>query len=481
MLFNSAEFLVFFPIAVILYFLTPLRARWALLLAASYYFYGCWRVEYLGLLMFSTVVDYFTGIGLERAGENWRRRKLILSASLATNLGLLLVFKYCNFFVDSVNQVSAQFNLFAQLPELRILLPVGISFYTFQSLAYTISVYRGTLAAEHHFGKFAVYVAFWPQLVAGPIEKPGVLLPQFHAEHKFTWENLEAGLLLMLWGFFKKIAIADRLAIYVNQVYNAPGQYDGAALLLATYLFAFQIYCDFSGYSAIAKGAAQVMGFELMNNFDRPYFAASIREFWQRWHISLSTWFRDYVYIPLGGNRDHQLRNLFVTFLVSGLWHGANWTFVIWGALHGAYLVSSIVTRDLRARLVTLSGLDRAPRLLHVLRVALTFHLVLFAWIFFRANTASDVWLVCGKIAGLVAAPSALMPLAAPFDQPRDLLFIALLLAAVGTVSALNQRGWRVPVFAARPYLAMAAMAIQFWAITVFGVFDNQTFIYFQF
>lgn len=481
MLFNSAEFLVFFPIAVILYFLTPPRARWALLLAASYYFYGSWRVEYLGLLMFSTVVDYFTGIGLERAGENWRRRKLILSASLATNLGLLLVFKYFNFFVDSVNQIGAQFNLFAQLPELRILLPVGISFYTFQSLAYTISVYRGTLAAEHHFGKFAVYVAFWPQLVAGPIEKPGVLLPQFHVEHKFTWENLRAGLLLMLWGFFKKIAIADRLAIYVNQVYNAPGQYDGAALLVATYLFAFQIYCDFSGYSAIAKGAAKVMGFELMNNFDRPYFAASIREFWQRWHISLSTWFRDYVYIPLGGNRDHQLRNLFLTFLVSGLWHGANWTFVIWGALHGAYLVTSIVTRGLRERLVTLTGLDRSPRLLQALRVAMTFHLVLFAWIFFRANTASDVWLVCGKIAGLIASPASLLALAAPFDQPRDLLFIALLLAVVGTVSALNQRGWRMPDFAARPYLATAAVAIQFWAITVFGVFDNQTFIYFQF
>lgn len=483
MLFNSAEFLVFFPVAVILYFLTPVRWRWLLLLTASYYFYGSWRVEYLGLLMLSTVVDYSTGLGLEAAGANQRRRQLILSASLATNLGLLLVFKYFNFFLDSVNQISARFNLFAQLPELRILLPVGISFYTFQSLAYTISVYRGTLPAERHLGKFAVYVAFWPQLVAGPIEKPGKLLPQFHEHHRFSWTNLGSGLGLMLWGFLKKIVIADRLAIYVNQVYNSPGQYDGLALLIATYLFAFQIYCDFSGYSAIAKGAAQVMGFELMNNFDRPYLSASIREFWQRWHISLSTWFRDYVYIPLGGNRDHQLRNLFLTFLVSGLWHGANWTFVIWGALHGFYLVASIVTRSVRARLTALSGLDRAPRLLHLLRVATTFHLVLFAWIFFRANSAADVWLVCSKIGALLLrwpGSLSLPPLAAPFDQPRDLVFLACLLALIGAVSLLNQRGLRLAP-ASRPYLATAAIALQFWAITVFGVFDNQQFIYFQF
>lgn len=449
-----------------------------MLIAASYYFYGCWRVEYLGLLMFSTVVDYFTGIGLEVAGQNPGRRRLILSASLATNLGLLLVFKYSKFFLDSVNQIGTQFNLFAHLPELRLLLPVGISFYTFQSLAYTISVYRGTMKAERHFGKFAVYVAFWPQLVAGPIEKPWQLLPQFHVHHRFTLENLRAGLSLMLWGFVKKIVVADRLAIYVNQVYDAPGKHEGLALLLATYLFTFQIYCDFSGYSNIAKGAAQVMGFELMNNFDRPYLAASVREFWQCWHISLSTWFRDYVYIPLGGNRDHQLRNLFLTFLVSGLWHGANWTFVFWGALHGFYMVASIITRDLRERLVILFGFNRLPTALHVLRVATTFHLVMFAWIFFRANSVSDVWLVCERIVGALFRPSA--ALAAPFDQPRDLAFIALLLAVMGLVTILNRRGYEA-IAVTRPYLTAAAVAVQFWVIVVFGVFDNQQFIYFQF
>ncbi|MCB0064655.1 MAG: MBOAT family protein, partial [Caldilineaceae bacterium] len=337
MLFNSLQFIIFFPAVVTIYFLLPHRYRWLLLLAASYYFYAAWQIEYTLLIFISTAVDYAMAHLMAQSEKLWHRRAY-LGVSLLVNLGLLFGFKYFNFFNESVRATLNLFNIFYNVPAFQVLLPVGISFYTFQTLSYTIDVYRGKLAPERHFGRFALYVAFFPQLVAGPIERATHLLPQFHQPMTFNQTRIASGLRLLLWGMFKKVVIADRLALYVNQVYDHPGDHGALTLLIASYFFAFQIYCDFSGYSDIAIGAARVMGFDLMENFRQPYMARSIAGFWRRWHISLSTWFRDYLYIPLGGNRVARWRwysNLFLVFLVSGLWHGAAWHFVIWGALHG--------------------------------------------------------------------------------------------------------------------------------------------------
>ncbi len=396
MLFNSIEFIIFFPIVVAAYFILAPRYRWVLLLLASYYFYMCWDYKYIVLIMFSTVVDYTAGIMMYRT-EKVRLRKLLLAASLTTNLGLLFFFKYFNFFGDTVNFFLDRFNIFAEVPAYDLLLPVGISFYTFQTLSYTIDIYRKKQAPEYHFGRFALFVSFFPQLVAGPIERSVNLIPQFREEFKFEYERVREGILLMVWGFFKKVVIADRLSEYVNLVYNHPTEYGGFQNVIATFFFSFQIYCDFSGYSDIAIGAALIMGFRLMTNFRRPYYAPNIRDFWQRWHISLSTWFRDYVYISLGGNRVVKWRwyyNLFITFLVSGLWHGAEWTFVIWGALHGFYLVFAIWTDKFRESANKWLGISKNDKLYKFTQVMVTFALVYFAWIFFRANNTADAFLI---------------------------------------------------------------------------------------
>ena len=392
MLFNSLEFLVFFPIVIALYFAIPYRFRWILLLVASYYFYMCWNYKYVLLIVVSTVVDYFTGILLYRSNRK-RIRTLLLLGSLFTNLGLLFFFKYFNFFGGAINGIFDRFNIFYDIPAYNFLLPVGISFYTFQTLSYTIDIYKRKQEPEYHFGRFALFVSFFPQLVAGPIERSVNLLPQFRKEFDFDYERVKNGLMLMGWGFFKKIVIADRLAEYVNIVYNNPADFEGIPNIIATFFFTFQIYCDFSGYSDIAIGAAMIMGYRLMTNFRRPYFAMNIREFWQRWHISLSTWFRDYVYIPLGGNRVVKWRwyyNLFITFLVSGLWHGANWTFIIWGAIHGFYLVFAIWTEKYREGFNRWIGLQKYPALYKFVQVFVTFVLVYVSWIFFRANNVSE-------------------------------------------------------------------------------------------
>ena len=392
MLFNSYHFLIFFPLVVVFYFSMPHKYRWVLLLAASYYFYMAWRAEYIFLIIFSTLIDYYAAIFMEKQTDKSKRKKFLI-LSLFSNLGLLFTFKYFNFFSTSISETFNYFNIFMDSPTFKLLLPVGISFYTFQTLSYTIDVYRGQKKAEKHLGYFAVFVSFFPQLVAGPIERSTNLLPQFFEKHDFDYQRVTDGLKLMMWGFFKKVVIADRLAILVNQVYNNADEYEGFPLILATYFFAFQIYCDFSGYSDIAIGAAQVMGFDLMENFRRPYHAKSISEFWKRWHISLSTWFRDYVYIPLGGNSTVKWRwyfNLFITFLVSGLWHGADWTFVIWGAIHGFYLISAIWTNGIVNKVYNFIGLKKGSNGRKLIDVIWTFHLVLFAWIFFRANSFSD-------------------------------------------------------------------------------------------
>ena len=392
MLFNSFHFLIFFLIVVTLYFSIEPKYRWILLLLSSYYFYMSWKVEYVILIIISTLIDYFSALSINKT-NNLNKRKFFLGLSICTNLGLLFTFKYFNFVGDSVRAFLALFSIQFSPHVLNILLPVGISFYTFQTLSYTIDVYRGRIKPQTHLGIFAVYVSFFPQLVAGPIERAKNLLPQFYEAKYFDYARVTNGLKLMLWGFFKKLVIADRLSIVVDVVYGNVGDYTGIPLILATVFFAFQIYCDFSGYSDIAIGAAQVMGIKLMDNFKRPYFSRSVAEFWKRWHISLSSWFKDYLYIPLGGSRVTVHRcyfNISIVFLVSAIWHGANWTFIIWGALHGFYMVFSLITKNMRNQIIHAIRLTQFPRVHALIQIGTTFSLVCIGWIFFRANNLSD-------------------------------------------------------------------------------------------
>ena len=368
-----------------------------------------------------------------------------------------------------------------QAPVLDILLPVGISFYTFQALSYIIDVYNGRIKAERHLGIFALYVAFWPQLVAGPIERSRRLLPQFREKHTFSYRRVTDGLRLMLWGFFKKVVIADQMALYVNQVYNNVNDYHGIPLIIATFLFTVQIYCDFSGYTDIARGAARTMGFDLMKNFNRPYFAKSIREFWQRWHISLSTWFRDYVYIPLGGSRVVKWRwyyNLLLTFLLSGLWHGASWTFVVWGGLHGGYLILEDMTGGFQRKLANFIFPRQGRFFNRLFQVATTLLMVCFAWIFFRANSLADAVTVVKNIFRIDLNEWGLQVVA-----PHSLCISALLILILLSVH-LKERRVRI-----HRYLSQLPLMVRWsvytaavWAVMIAGIFGvQQEFIYFQF
>lgn len=480
MLFNSLHFVAFFPMVVALYFIIPKRFRWVMLLIASYYFYMCWRVEYALLILTSTAIDYAAALLMYRTQKKGVRL-FYLILSLTTNLGLLFAFKYFNFFSDSLQAVFAQFNLAYAMPELKVLLPIGISFYTFQTLSYTIDVYRGHQEPERHFGIFALYVSFFPQLVAGPIERSARLLPQFFEEHQFDLQQAKEGLVLMLWGFFKKLVIADRLAVYVDQVYNSPEPYGGGAVALATYFFAFQIYADFSGYSDIAIGSAQVMGYRLMTNFNRPYFADSIGDFWRRWHISLSTWFRDYVYIPLGGNRTTRRRwviNIMAVFLLSGLWHGANWTFVIWGGLHGLYLLVGEWTAALREKAAQALGLANAHLFRKLVQILITFHLVWLGWVFFRANCVGDAFRHLRAIATAASAWNW-----GPLHMKPQDLYAALGVIGFLIVIQVFQRDRRFDRFLydAPTWIRWSLLYTLLLGILVLGKFTKQEFIYFQF
>jgi len=391
MLFNSLDFAIFFPIVFILYWLVSkhLVIRNLLVLVSSYFFYGWWDWRFLFLIAISSLVDFIIGQKLYKS-NNVKKRKLFLLVSLVVNLGLLFYFKYTNFFIESFVESFKLFGKDIEISTLSIILPVGISFYTFQTLSYTIDIYRKQLKPTKDWLPFFAFVSFFPQLVAGPIERASHLLPQFYKTHKFNYNQVKSGLLLMAFGLFKKMVIADRAAIVVNQVYNNSGDYAGFEIILATMLFAFQIYCDFSGYSDIAIGAARTMGFDLMKNFNSPYFSRSITQFWHRWHISLSTWFRDYVYFPLGGNRKGKYKtyaNLFIVFVVSGLWHGAAINFVIWGAIHGIIIVFEKATTKSRASIYKVLGLDKNTFSNKLFFALLTFSIVCFAWIFFRADT----------------------------------------------------------------------------------------------
>lgn len=392
MLFNSVKFIIFFPLVAILYYVMNHKYRWIVLLIASYYFYMSWKPVYALLILLTTFITYITAILMDKSTSK-KAKKGFLFLSLFANLGILFIFKYLNFINLSFNSLFKWLSLAWELPTINLLLPVGISFYTFQAIGYTIDVYREDTEVEKHFGIFALFLSFFPQLVAGPIERSKNLLPQFYEMHNIDPKKMKDGFVLILWGFFKKIVIADKLAIFVNQIYNQPQDYTGVPLILATIFFAFQIFCDFSGYSDIAIGCANILGFDLMNNFDKPYTAKSVPEFWRRWHISLSTWFKDYVYIPLGGNKVSKKRwcfNQFIVFLLSGLWHGANWTFVIWGILHSIYIIIYNLTENARNKFAKKIGLTKFPKLHSAFRIIITFIFVDFAWIFFRANTLSD-------------------------------------------------------------------------------------------
>lgn len=384
MLFNSLSFIVFLLIVFAVYWNIPVKYRWVLLLIASYYFYMSWNAKYIILILFTTAVSYIVAILLEKAEE--KKKRFILVTGIIICVSVLICFKYFDFFSETVINALKMFSLNVNPITLNLLLPVGISFYTFQTMSYMIDVYYGRVKAEHHFGIYATFISFFPQLVAGPIERTDNLLPQIRKKQEFNYDTAMYGLRLMLLGFFKKIAVADVVGTYVDTVYGNLSNYTGFELAITIFFFTLQIYCDFSGYSDIAIGTAKLLGIELMTNFKSPYFSSSIREFWSRWHISLSTWFRDYLYIPLGGSRCskiHHYFNLMITFLISGLWHGASWTFVLWGGIHGLLQVLETCLK------IPLEKVRRTKFGYFTLTI-LVFLLCNLAWVFFRAATVKD-------------------------------------------------------------------------------------------
>jgi alginate O-acetyltransferase complex protein AlgI len=480
MLFNSIEFAIFFPVVVAAFFLSPQRWRVSLLLAASCFFYMAFIPVYILILLVTILIDYFAGMYIERV--EGRKRKALLWLSIVSTCTVLFIFKYLGFFSSSFEGLAGLFGWHLPHTVVKIILPIGLSFHTFQSLSYVVEVYRGKQKAEHDFIVYATYVMFFPQLVAGPIERPQNLLHQFREWHEFNYVNVTSGLKRMAWGFFKKLVVADRLALYVNDVYGAPRNFNGLQLSLATFFFAFQIYCDFSGYSDIAIGAAQVLGFRLMENFKTPYYALSVSEFWKRWHISLSTWFKDYVYIPMGGNRvsaKQHIANLLVTFGLSGLWHGASWTYVWWGLLNGVYLVTGWLTKDWRNRFFGAIGLEEHTTIRKTIMLVTTFSLTCLAWIVFRAKNMGDVVYVVTHLAR-----------GWDFHQIKTTQFILRQLPiAIAAIVALEigqlisqgkiSTPWtldRLPLPA-----RWAAYAAFVMLVIMFGVYQQMQFIYFQF
>lgn len=493
MLFNSLIYAIFLVIVFTLHWILPNRFRWIMLLIASYYFYMSWNPELVVLIALTTLVSYGSGRLIERYRQTGGRKshlsKLFLVLALVICFGVLFFFKYFDFFSDSITSLLHMFSLPVQPFTLKLILPVGISFYTFQTLSYVIDVYRGTIPAEKHLGYYTLYVSFFPQLVAGPIERSDNLIPQLRAERTFDGSEGVNGLKWIALGLFKKIVIADTLSVYVNTIYGDLQTHHGLSFIVATVCFAIQIYCDFSGYSDIAVGSAKLLGIKLMKNFDSPYFSHSIREFWSRWHISLSTWFRDYVYIPLGGNRKklpRQLLNLMITFLLSGMWHGANWTFICWGALHGFYMVAETLFRKLAPQPTHPPQANRFWRALGSAgQIVLTFVLVCFAWVFFRANSLSDAFYGLSHMFEGIGSPARYVEQAAlqlgidRFDIPVRLFPVALL----AVFDAFNRRR---DAFAAlsrqAPVIRWAMYLVLIWFILFFpGAGGGAEFIYFQF
>lgn len=479
MIFNSIDFAWFLPVVLLLYWLAgkkSLALQNTLIVASSYLFYGWWDWRFLLLIFLSTLVDYVIGLSLATQRSN-PKRKALLWLSLLVNLGMLGFFKYFDFFLVNFTTAFEFFGLPISPIGLEIVLPVGISFYTFQTLSYTLDVYRRKLKPTKDFIVFSAYVSFFPQLVAGPIERATHLLPQFDSKRTFDYSSAVQGMYQILWGLFKKVVIADRLAIVVNEVFNHPNEYHGFTLLVGTVFFAFQIYCDFSGYSQIARGTARLFGFDLMKNFNTPYFSSSLGEFWRRWHISLSTWFRDYVYIPLGGNQSSKLRwcfNILLVFVISGLWHGARWTFIIWGAIHGVMVV-----------LESLLGGVKLPKNLAIkaFKITTTFVVVCFGWIFFRANTLGDAFYILKDLANgsnyhLSQLSFYLIPVSKNTVFGVDVFLSVFFVVVLVLFEALKGEE---RLKHAKYIYRLSFCVLSIWTIFLFGAFDRTEFIYFQF
>lgn len=482
MLFNSIDFAIFLPIVFILYWFVTnksLTAQNILLLLSSYFFYACWDWRFLFLLIFSTLLDYYTGIKMSEA-KNQRLKKSWFWLSISVNLGFLGVFKYYNFFAESFAEAIGNFGIHAEIWTLQVILPVGISFYTFHGLSYVIDIYKNRIKAERNFIDYSVFVSFFPLLVAGPIERATHLLPQIQKKRTFDYENAVNGLKQILWGLFKKIVIADQCAQYANIIFNNSGDYSGSTLLLGALFFTFQIYGDFSGYSDIAIGTAKLFGIDLLRNFAFPYFSRDIAEFWRRWHISLSTWFRDYLYIPLGGSKGGtwmKIRNTFIIFLVSGFWHGANWTFIIWGLLNALYIMPSIIFNTHRDHLDIVAKGKYFPSVKELIQIVLTFSLTVFAWIFFRAK---DLHHAISYIQNIFTEALFKTPDFSGIGFSKKLfviLFLFLLIEWLGREEqfALSRINPKIP----------RAVRWGFYYLIVFAIFyfsgTEQQFIYFQF
>ena len=473
MLFNSLDFAIFLPIVFIIYwsinFYKKLSHQNLIVLIASYLFYGWWEWKFLSLIIISTLTDYF--IGLKMSNENHKtKRKALLITSICVNLGILIFFKYCNFFIENFNTAFSFFGQKFNVNTLNIILPVGISFYTFQTLSYTIDIYRKKLTPTKNIIEFSAFVSFFPQLVAGPIERASKLLPQFKKHKSFSFEKAKFGLLEIFWGLFKKIVIADNLAKFVDIVYSDVETFSGFPLIWASIFFAFQIYCDFSGYSSIAIGTAKLFGFDLMTNFKRPYLSANFKEFWNRWHISLSSWFRDYVYIPLGGNRKKSVRNKFnvlLTFVISGFWHGANWTFILWGAVHGL--------------LINLGRLNTQIKTNKIISIFFVFVISVFTWIFFRAENLSDLIYIYTNIFD-VDLDNAI---GVSIIKKNDFIFFLILIIVLMTIEISLEKieknsHIKTKILSNNNYVT-AINTLLIFCIYTFGKFENQEFIYFQF
>ena len=476
MLFNSLVFLVFLPLFLALYFATRGRTRLLVCLIGSYVFYGWWDYRFLSLIAISTGLDYFIGLALVRVRRPSKRRAL-LTMSVAGNLSLLGVFKYFDFFAESFEGLMNALGVSVSAPVLGVVLPVGISFYTFQTLSYSIDVFRGELEPERSLLRFATFVAFWPQLVAGPIVRASVLLPQLRALRRIEWDRVVSGVNLVLWGYVLKVVVADSLAPFADTRFAHPAAHGSFSLLLGVLFYAFQIYGDFCGYSSIAIGLGRILGFEFGRNFNRPYFSRSFSEFWSRWHISLSSWLRDYLYIPLGGNRRGAKRtfvNLVITMFLGGLWHGSNWTFVVWGLLHGAYLVMQrMISRPWRSVTARL----RIPQLVSGgTSMLVVFLLTCLGWVFFRSQTFGDAFTILGRIAAWNGGWS-LRQVPQTFLAVKGLGLIAGLVVAetVQTRCDLERLSRRYPV------LTVLYMVGCLWALALLGTYQGQSFIYFQF
>ncbi len=468
MLFNSFDFAFFLPIVFLIYWSLHRNIKFQnlIIVIASYIFYGWWDWRFLSLIFVSSLIDFLIGLKLYKT-QLPTKRKLLVFTSVFVNIGFLAFFKYFNFFLDSIDTVFSFLGKPLNSTSLNIVLPVGISFYTFQTLSYTLDIYKKKLKPTDNPLAFFAFVSFFPQLVAGPIERASNLLPQFSNTRTVNEKTISYGFKLIIWGFFLKVVVADRAAIYVNSVYNNIDNHDGLTFIAATILFAFQIYGDFAGYSLIAIGTAKLFGFDLMTNFRRPYFSRSVSEFWGRWHISLSTWFRDYVYIPLGGNRSSKpkwLYNLFVTFVISGLWHGANWTFVIWGALNGIYLIIEVIIGKKERK--------------GVHNILITFILINFSWVFFRANTVQDAFSILKDI--FLNPGSIYIGIGDDITAP---IYAAL---AIGLLVLLElKREFFSNLFSAFwkrfQVVRMVGYSVIIFLIFYLGVFNESQFIYFQF